>query len=140
MSNVETSLQIAAEPARVWQALIDFDAWSQWNPIIPRIRADARVGGTVRFRIRVAGTPAIPITAKIVRFDEGRELAWRGGPPFAWGQHFFRVAPSGEGTLLTHGEEFGGLLGMLVSGSTKTRVERTYATLNRALRDRVEKG
>ena len=141
MSDVRTTLFIAAPPERVWQVLTDFRTWPEWNPTIPRIRSEARVGATVRFRIRLEATPELGLAAKIVRCEPNRELAWRGGAPLvpalAWGEHYFRLEASGEGTLFTHGEDFGGLLGLVVRGATYDRTVRGYEAMNRALEARA---
>ncbi len=144
MSDVRTSLFIAAKPERVWQVLTELRAWPEWNPVIPRIRGELREGATVRFRIRVESTPELGFAAKVVRCEAARELAWRGGAPLipalAWGEHYFRLEASGEGTMLTHGEDFGGLLALAMrSRSTHDRVTRSYEAMNRALKERAER-
>lgn len=144
MPDVRTSLQIAASPERVWQVLTDFASWPQWNPVIQGFRGEARVGATVRFKIRIEATPELRFTARVVRCDPHREFAWRGGAPLipaiAWGEHWFRMEPSEGGTLFTHGEDFGGLLALAMRGKTHARVLRTYDAMNRALKARAESG
>src|SRR4051812_33278309 len=143
MSNVLTRVQIAASPERVWQVITDFDAYAGWNPVITRIRSEARIGAAVRFRIRIEGTPEVALAARVVQCEPGRLFAWRGGAPLvpaiAWGEHYFRIEPASGGTsLLTHGEDFGGVLAAVVSGRTHARVVRTYDALNAALKSRAE--
>ena len=55
MPRIRTELVVAAPPARVFAALADFGSWSAWNPVIPKIRGEARVGSSVRFRIVIPG-------------------------------------------------------------------------------------
>lgn len=142
MSNVRTAITIAAPPERVWAVLTDFAAYPQWNQIISRVRADLRQGGAIKFKIRMIDAPELGFAAKIVRFAPGRELAWRGGAPvlpaLAWGEHYFRVTAKDGGSELVHGEDFGGLLTLIMRGSAHARVTRTYDSFNRALKARVE--
>lgn len=142
MTSVRTSLTIAAPPDRVWAVLTDFAAYPQWNSVISRVRADLREGGTIKFRIKIEKSPTLAFDARILRCVPGRELAWRGGAPLvpalAWGEHWFRIAPAGEGSELTHGEEFGGLLALVIRGAVHGRVTRTYEGFNRALKARAE--
>jgi hypothetical protein len=142
MTSVRTSLTIAAPPDRVWAVLTDFAAYPQWNSVISRVRADLREGGTIKFRIKIEESPTLAFDARILRCVPGRELAWRGGAPLvpalAWGEHWFRIAPAGEGSELTHGEEFGGLLALVIRGAVHGRVTRTYEGFNRALKARAE--
>jgi len=143
VSEVNTRITIAAPPERVWAVLTDFADYSRWNSVLSRVRAELRDGGEIRFRIKIEAAPELPFTAKIVRCEPGRALAWRGGAPLvpalAWGEHFFELTPEGEcATRLTHGERFGGLLNLLVRGSAHARVTRTYEAFNAALKARAE--
>ena len=142
MTDVLTSLTIAAPPGRVWDVLTDFAAYPEWNTVISKARAELHEGGKLRFRIKIEAAPELGFRARIVRCEPGRELAWRGGAPLvpglAWGEHYFRLSPHESGTLLTHGERFGGLLGLLLRGQAHARVTRTYEGFNRALKARAE--
>lgn len=142
MPEVKTSIAIAAAPERVWAILTDFADYPRWNRMMPRVHAELREGGEVRFRLKIEGAPELGIAAKIVRHEPGRALAWRGGAPLvpalAWGEHYFEVTPAAGGVTFTHGERFGGLLDLLVRGSTHARVTRTYDAFNAALKARAE--
>jgi hypothetical protein len=142
MPSVQTSLEIAAPPERVWAVLTDFAAYPQWTTIISQVRTRMHEGAGIRFRIKIEATPEIGFAARIVRCAPGRELAWRGGAPLvpslAWGEHYFRLEQGGAGTRLIHGEDFGGLLGLIVRGRVHARITRTYDAFNRALKARAE--
>ena len=142
MSNIRTTLTVAAPPERVWAVLTDFAAYPQWNTVISKARADLREGGTIRFRIKIEASPKLGFSARILRCVPGRELAWRGGAPLvpalAWGHHYFELTPVGDGTEFTHGENFGGLLALIMHGTILARVTRTYEGFNRALKARAE--
>jgi hypothetical protein len=142
MTSVRTSITIAAPPERVWSVLTDLDAYPQWTTIISHAKADMREGGKIRFRIQIEQSPQLRFVADIVRCDPARELAWKGGAPLvpaiAWGRHWFRLAPVAEGTEFTHGEEFGGLLALMIRGKNHDRVTRTYNEFNRQLKARAE--
>lgn len=142
MPDVHTSLVIAAPPERVWAVFTDFAAWPQWNSVFSRLRVEPRVGSTIRFRIKIEATPTLAFAARVVRCDEGRAFAWRGGAPLmpslAWGEHWFEMEPTEGGTRFSHGERFGGLLALVMRGAVHARVTRTYDGFNRALKARVE--
>lgn len=142
MSEVRTSITIAAAPERVWAVLTDFAAYPQWNTVFSRVRAELREGGAIRFKIKIEGSPELGFAARLVRCAPSRELAWRGGAPLvpalAWGEHYFRLTPAADGTQVTHGEHFGGLLRLAVRGSIHARVTRTYERFNQALKARAE--
>lgn len=142
MTSVRTSLLIAAPPERVWDVLTDYAAYPQWTSIISHARAQLHEGGTIRFRIKIEESPTLRFTAKILRCTPGRELAWKGGAPLipaiAYGEHYFTLVPSGDGTEFIHGEHFGGLLALIIRGKNHARVTRTYDAFNKALKARAE--
>jgi hypothetical protein len=76
------------------------------------IIGEARLGSMVRYRPNFDGARRQGYSAQIVRCEAYRELVWRGAPfhlpALAWGEHWFRVERSPEGTLFEHGEYFGG--------------------------------
>jgi hypothetical protein len=143
MRSVRTEIEIEREPARVWEVLSALDAWPTWTDVFPSMRAEPRVGGRVRFRIRIDGLPPLPISAEMRVFRERDTLAWGGGPPglFA-GHHYFEIVPAGEGrTKVMHGEDFSGAIAELVmKGGVADRLVRTYEKVNRQLKARVEGG
>ena len=63
MSEVRTSITIAAAPERVWAVLTDFAAYPQWNTVISRVRAELREGGAIRFKIKIEGSPELGFAA-----------------------------------------------------------------------------
>jgi hypothetical protein len=143
VEEIRTSIDIGASAEAVWDILTDFAGYSSWNPVIPRMKAEPRPGGRVDFTI-VIGRMRVPIAARMLRFDSGRELAWT-GPRLAAlgaivrGEHYFRIEPSGEGRVrLVHGERFTGLLLPLLWARMKPGIEQAYGDMNRALARRVE--
>jgi hypothetical protein len=127
----------------VWDILTDFAGYSSWNPTMPAMKAEPRAGGKVDFTI-VIDKMRLPIAARMVRFEKGRELAWVGPRValfgvFVRGEHYFRIEPTGEGRVrLVHGEEFNGIFLPLLWTRMKPRVEQAYAAMNHALKWRAE--
>ena len=38
--NLKTSIEIAASPEAVWEALVDFDRYNDWNPMLQNMQAE----------------------------------------------------------------------------------------------------
>ena len=137
MQRIRTEHVIAAPPARVFAALVDFATWSAWNPVIPKIRGEARLGSAVRFRIVIPGLPALSLKAKLTTLERDRRIAWSGGmSAVLHGEHYFEVSPdgtAGDRTRLVHGEDFTGALSRLMPASVVAKITKAYATVNAAL-------
>ncbi len=57
MYQIETEIEIAASPERVWSILMDFSAYPEWNPFIRSLSGVAKPGEKLRapFSLRNAG-------------------------------------------------------------------------------------
>jgi hypothetical protein len=140
--SILTSIEIDASAARVWSVLTDFAAYPQWNPTLPKISGDIRVGGRVRFRVRGVHL-AIPANAECLVVEPERELRWIGlAPPWSripfHGIHYFRIEPLADDRVrFIHGEDFGGRLVFLLRRLLVAELTAPYHTMNRALQQRV---
>ena len=41
MKELKTTIEINASPAKVWEVLLDFEKYPDWNPFIKNIRGNA---------------------------------------------------------------------------------------------------
>jgi hypothetical protein len=140
---LQTQIDIAATPERVWLTLIDFSSYPSWNPFVTEASGDLRLGGRLRVRIAPPGGRAMVFKPAVITFDEHRELRWRGRLVLAslfQGEHYFRIEPIDEGTTrLYHGEQFSGLLVPLLWSQLQREAKPGFELMNRALKARVER-
>lgn len=140
MKSIRTTRVIDAPPAKVFAALSDFSTWHAWNPVIPKIRGEARVGSPVKFRIVIPGLLPLSLAAKMTSVEPDRRLGWTGGLKNVMvGEHFFELEPHGEGTRLVHGEDFTGVFSHALIGRVTAKIEAAYSTANDALDARVRR-
>jgi len=140
MKRIRTTHVIDAPPARVFATLSDFTRWHAWNPVIPKIRGEARLGSPVKFRIVIPGLPPLSLAAKITSVEPERRLAWTGGLRNVFvGEHYFELSPHGAGTRLVHGEDFSGLVSHALIGRVTSKIEAAYDKANQALDDEVRR-
>jgi hypothetical protein len=135
---------VAAPPERVWRALVGFEAYPEWNPVL-RVRGRAREGrhlwATLRPEVGGLTGPPVPFRPRVLVVDPDRELRWRtelGVPTAFAGEHAFLLEPDGEGTLLVQTEHFEGPLAGPVLERAAPRIRATFERLGEALADRVE--
>ncbi|OAP64141.1 hypothetical protein AYL99_00113 [Fonsecaea erecta] len=148
-----SSIVIDAPPQDVWNVLVDFSSWPDWNTWFSSIRAHStplELGTLVTFTNTMSDT-AKPgtYTARITTWHpETTEFAWKGGPLPEWlgwtlrGHHWFKLVAEDDGkkTLFDHGEDVEGLLSMLVPESMMRDLVKQLDKFNGELKRRVEEG
>ncbi len=142
MRTIESTIEIDAPPERVWEELIDFEEYVEWNPFIPRASGEARVGHRLTIKIEPPGAREFTFTPKVTVVEEPRRLAWLGrvGFPHLFdGRHSFHLEPlaDGERTRFRQHEVFGGVLVPLLL--REGAIQRGFDAMNAALKRRVER-
>ena len=141
MREIQTEIEMAATPARVWQVLTDLTAYPQWNPFITRAHGELREGARLEVFIQIPGGSGRVFRPEVLKVARERELRWLGRlavPGLFNGEHIFRIEPRGTGrTRFLHGERFTGLL-IPFLGSVLDKTARGFGLMNEALRARAE--
>ncbi len=138
---LRTEIEIAAPAARVWETLIDFPRYAEWNPFIPEISGELRVGTQLQVVVAPPGGNELKFRPTLLVVDPCHQLRWRGKlfiKGLFDGEHFFQlveVAP--DRTRFVHGEDFSGILVKLL-GRALTQTARGFVFMNQALKQRVE--
>lgn len=141
-AQIETTVDIAAPPERVWAVLTDFARYPEWNPFIPRIDGRPEVGARLTVRIVPPGGRPMTFRPYVLTAEPGRELRWRGRlfvPGLFDGEHAFRLMALNRGGVRFRQEErFRGLLLPLFAGNGLERTRRGFEEMNAALKRRAE--
>jgi hypothetical protein len=75
---LEASIEIAAPPAAVWALVSDLRNMARWSPQTARTIPRGGEGLGARFlNLNRKGLLVWPTRSKVVRFEEGTEIAWR---------------------------------------------------------------
>jgi hypothetical protein len=140
---LRTEIEIAAAPSRVWETLVDFSRYAEWNPFIPEISGDLRVGAELRIVVAPPGGNEVKFQPTLLVVDPARELRWRGKLLIKGlfdGEHFMQLVELAPGrTRFVHGENFTGILVKLL-GRALTQTARGFVFMNQSLKRRVEEG
>jgi uncharacterized protein YndB with AHSA1/START domain len=93
---IEATIDIAAPPARVWALVSDLRNMSRWSPQTAKSILRSENGLGARFlNINRKGLLVWPTRSKVVRFEEGTEIAWRVKENFTiWS---LRLEPTADG-------------------------------------------
>ena len=142
MTRVTASVEIDAPPAAVWERLLDFETYGQWNPLVVKLDGHAEVGSRVRGLIDQPGFPPLPLRAEVTAVEPRRRLSWISGFPVTRllsATHAFELQPIGDDrTRFAQHETFGGVTGPYVPQRLAGRLTDGFDRMNRALKRRVE--
>jgi hypothetical protein len=139
---ITTEIQIMAPASSVWEVLIDFARYPEWNPFILEVQGAVQEGASVRYRFEFPRGIRLWATAKILRFEQQKELRWAAHfltPALFSGEHYFTIEPADDCNItFRHGETFTGLLLPLVLPLLGICGRQAYEGLNNALKERAE--
>ena len=141
MRTITTEIAIAAPPGRVWEVLMDFDTYPEWNPFITVIAGDPAPKGRLDVSISPPGGTSMRFRPSVTAHEPERFFQWLGSLGMRGvfdGRHSFRLSPTEQGTRFEHREDFTGLLSFMMAGSRREQTEAGFRTMNEALKSRCE--
>lgn len=137
-TTITTQLHIPAPVETVWEVLLDFTQYPNWNPFIPFIEGKAVVGERLTIHVIPPGTKGMRFNPVVTQCDPLTYFAWKGSlgiPGLFEGHHQFQlIAASDTTTTFIHKEDFKGILLFLLS---KSATLKGFEAMNTALYNRV---
>jgi hypothetical protein len=137
MKTYLTRFEVPQPPDAVWAALCDFAQWAAWNPIIPGIRGAPGPGARLTLSLVSPVLPLrrpLPVLVRVVAFEPGRALRWKGGLPGIFtAEHGWQLESAGAGTAVIHEECFRGLLVPLLARRMDRTLPASYDAMNAGL-------
>jgi hypothetical protein len=140
---IRTSINISADPKKIWDVLNDFDRYPEWNPFLLSIVGEKSIGSKLTINIDPKYFMSERFKARLDDYSEGEEIRWRGRfwiPHMFAGDHSFKIIPNTSGVTFIQQEEFSGILVPLLKKMLNERTKKGYEEMNRALKARSEKG
>jgi hypothetical protein len=139
---LHSEIQIEAPPQRVWDVLVRFEDYPEWNPFIRAAHGEVRQGAKIRVTVGSAGRRPMTFSPRLLVADPPKELRWLGrvGLPRVFdGEHSFRLEPVGRSaTHVVQHESFRGLLVPMMGSRLYSDSQKGFDELLRALKKRVE--
>jgi len=140
MKQYHTAITINASVSKVWQELINFNAYSSWNPIVGKLEGEMIEGNKISTFIVPLNKTYFPT---LLSFKKNQEIIWQGtqGAKFLMaGKHYYRLNEiSANKTELLHGEYFTGLFSFFISASLLQKMKTAFEQHNYLLKQRIEK-
>ena len=142
MKALYTEIDIDAPPEDVWDVLLDFGRYPEWNPFILEVLGTAEPGAKLRATLSPPGGRAITVKPTVTEVVAPRTLEWLGRlgfPGLFDGRHRFELHPSPNGTRLVQREVFTGMVVPVFARSLEQRTAKGFVAMNAALKRRVER-
>jgi hypothetical protein len=138
-----SSIDIEAPAQQVWEVLVDFAAFSDWNLFITQAEGRVEVGSRLTLRMQPVGGSAVTLRPTVVEVVDGHRLRWQGRVGVRGlfdADHLFIVEPRGPaGSRLVQQEQFSGLLVPFFQRSLDRGTLPAFHAMNAALKDRAER-
>ena len=141
MKSIRTEIIIQAPIHKVWQELLDFEKYPQWNPFV-HIKGQAQVGAQLENTMHLEGQSPQIFKPVVLKVDAETEFRWKGKLFISGlfdGEHYFLLEKiDGQSTRLIHGENFTGLLVRPLLGMIGAKTEAGFERMNLGLKEWVE--
>ncbi|MEA2011410.1 MAG: SRPBCC domain-containing protein [Actinomycetota bacterium] len=142
MRELTTSIVIESSPEAVWDTLMDFESYPEWNPFVTNVSGNAAVGERLDAALQNPGGKKMNISPFVTASEKNRRFSWLGRLGIKGlfdGHHYFEIEPSTDGsTRFTQREEFSGILVPILWKMLDTKTRAGFEAMNAALKDRVE--
>jgi hypothetical protein len=136
---LDTYVDINAPPEHVWEVLLDFPAWKEWNPFIPSVTGTLKKGARLRITVIPSGRKPMEFNPEVFVVRPYEEILWGGsflGVVYR-GDHAIFLEPRPGGTRFRQRERFRGPMVLFMSRMIEA-TEQGYHQMNQAFKRRVE--
>lgn len=132
-----SSVHLPASAALVWEVLMDFEAYGQWNPFVVAISGQANVGQTLRVDLQLDAGKPMRMQPVVVAVEPKELFEWQGSLGIKGlfdGRHRFALMPHTDGSCtLEHSETFSGWLVPLIWPLIAHKTKKGFEAMNAAL-------
>lgn len=134
---ITSQIEITATPEAIWNAIIDFNDYTNWNPFINSISGDLKLNGKLNVKI---GKMRFKPTIQALKVQQ--ELCWLGKlglPGIFDGRHRFQLVENGNGTTtFIQSEQFSGILVPFLRKKLNREILPGFEAMNRVLKEKLE--
>ncbi len=141
MKNIQTEIIINSPVSKVWNTLMDFEKYADWNPFV-QIKGEAKKGAQLENTMNIEGQKPQTFKPTILECKSEEEFRWEGHlfvKGLFDGEHYFLLESISENkTKIIHGENFRGILSNMILNMIGEKTKAGFIKMNEALKDRCE--
>jgi hypothetical protein len=138
-----TEILINSNPEKVWNILMDFDRYPEWNPFITIIKGEPIKGSKIEAKLEPPDLKGMTINPLILEVDDKKKFRWLGHlivPGLFDGEHIFELIDNQNGTTtFIQREIFKGILIQLLKKLLEDNTRRGFELMNQKLKIESEK-
>ena len=139
---IKTEIIINSSPEQVWNELMNFESYPEWNPFIKSltIENEFKEGKKLSVILQLLNQKPRKFTPKIKSIVPHQEFSWLGNlfiPKIFDGYHYFRLEKQDDKTKFIQKEKFSGILGFFIKFIAKDTLN-SFTAMNEVLKQRVE--
>jgi len=142
MRELRTEIQILSTSDKVWEILIDFPGWSNWNPIVNKIEGNLELGAELFITMcDTKGSDGRSYTSIITAIDEKKRFSFIATMMAKFmfsAERIIELEDSAGGTLFIQREIYTGLMVPLFWKKLNTDALLMLNSMNKALKKKVE--
>lgn len=137
---IDEWIDIDAKPEEIWQVLLDFESWKEWNPFIPIVEGNLKVGESLRIKVTPPDMKPMIFKPEVFEVKPNEKILWGGSflKILYRGDHAFILEPIKDGkTRFRQVERFLGPIVLFMDDMIK-KTGLGYQQMNLALKKEVE--
>jgi len=142
MKEIKTQIEINTEPAKIWEVLMDFDEYPEWNPFVVSIIGKPKLRERLKITISPEPGKHMIFKPRITMLEKSKKFAWLGQLFMTGlfdGHHIFELKSNSKGsTTFIQREEFSGFLVPFLWKGMKEKTTKGFESMNQSLKNRVE--
>ena len=142
LPQVYTEIIIKSSKEKVWQTLLDFQNYPNWNSFIKKIEGNSALGGKIKAKMYPPVGMPLAFEGTICRNKPTKTFAWNGYLVARWlfePTHIFEIEEKSENEILfIHREEYEGFIIPFVKFMLPTLVGKGFEVMNEDLKRFLE--
>lgn len=139
---IYTEIEINANKTKIWDILMDFESYPNWNPFIKTIEGKKKEDSKIKVFLKPDGNSGMKIKPKIIEIEKEKRFSWLGHfiiPKLFDGHHQFEIIEiNDKKSKFIHMENFGGILKRPILYFVKKSTEKGFNEMNMALKQIAE--
>jgi hypothetical protein len=140
-NEIRTEATIAGTADEVWNVLVDFAHYGEWNPAMRSVQGKAAVGERLTIAFERSPGKTMTLRPTVLAADTGHEFRWMGRlllPGIFDGEHLFELHEDEPGTVrFVQSERFSGVLVPFLRKMIEVETLDQFHRVNDALATRV---